>query len=215
MHEYRDFEPGSPLKSYLRVARDALFDTQRFFAAVAGSGGLLWPAHFVIASYAWGSALFALPATLRLAGEIYAGLFGSSTGVTGEPAFWLLAVVCLPVVLAVFAVCLALFTFVVALFWHPLVVLAVGKGSGFGATFRVLAYTSVIYALGSLVPFVGPLVAVFFGVVFSGIAVRAAHQTSTPRAMLAVALPWIFYLVLNLALVLYGSFVGDPPGFGR
>jgi hypothetical protein len=56
---------------------------------------------------------------------------------------------------------------------------------------------------------------VFFGVVFSGIAVRAAHQTSTPRAMLAVALPWIFYLVLNLALVPYGSFAGDPPGFGR
>jgi hypothetical protein len=48
------------------------------------------------------------------------------------------------VVLAVFAVCIALFTFVVALFWHPLVVLAVGNGSGVGATFRVLAYTLVI-----------------------------------------------------------------------
>ena len=52
MHEYRDFEPGSPLKSYLRVARDALFDAQRFFAAVAGSGGLLRPALFVVMSYA-------------------------------------------------------------------------------------------------------------------------------------------------------------------
>jgi hypothetical protein len=40
VHECRDFEPTSPLKSYLRVARDALFDTQRFFAAVAGYGGI-------------------------------------------------------------------------------------------------------------------------------------------------------------------------------
>ncbi len=150
-----------------------------------------------------------------MTGEIYAGLFGNSTGVTEEPAFWLLAVVCLPVVLAVFAVCLALFTFIVALLWHPLVVLAVGKGSGFEATFRVLAYTSVIYAFGALVPFVGHLVAVFFGVFFSGIAVRAAHQASTLRAMLAVALPWIFYLILNFALMLYGSFAGAAPVFGR
>jgi hypothetical protein len=169
----------------------------------------------VVASYVWGAALFALPATLRLAGEIYTGLFGSSTGVAGEPAFWLLAVTCMPVMLAVFAVCLALFTSVVALLWHPLVVFAVGKGSGFGATFRVLAYTSVIYAFGSLVPFVGPLVAVFFGIFFSGIAVRAAHQTSTLRAMLAVALPWLFYLILNLALVLYGSFAGVALVLGR
>jgi hypothetical protein len=32
--------------------------------------------------------------------------------------------------------------------------------------------------------------------------------------MLGVALPWIFYLVLNLALVLYGSFAGTAPVFG-
>lgn len=159
--------------------------------------------------------MFALPLTMELTDEIYVGLFGNSAGVAGEPAFWLLAVACLPVVLAVFAVCVALFTFVVALLWHPLVVLAVGKGSGFGATFRVLAYTSVIYAFGSLVPFVGPLVAVFFGVFFSGIAVRAAHQTSSLRAMLAVALPWIIYLALHLVLVLYGSFAGAAPVFGR
>lgn len=97
------------------------------------------------ASYAWGVALFALPTTLGLAGEIYAGAFGTAAGVAGEPAFWLLAVAYLPVVLAVFVVFLALLTFVVALLWHPLVVLAVGvgKGSGFGATFRVLTYTSV------------------------------------------------------------------------
>jgi hypothetical protein len=104
----------------------------------------------------------------------------------------------------VFAVCLTLLTFAVALFWQPLA-FAVGKRSDFGATFRVLAYTSVIYALGSLVPFVGPLVAVFFGVFFSGgIVVRDVHRTSTPLAMLAVALPWVLYLVLKLALVLSG-----------
>ena len=118
-------------------------------------------------------------------------------------------------VLAVFAVCIALFTFVVALFWHPLVVLAIGKGSGFGATFRGLAYTLVIYALGSLMSFVGLLVAVFFGVLFTGKAVRAAHQTSTLWARLAVALPWLFYLIFNLALVLYGSFAGVAPVLGR
>ena len=76
--------------------------------------------------------MIALPTTLELAGEIHAGLFGNSTGVAGEPAFWLLAVTCLPVVLAIFAVCLVLLTFVAALIWHPFVVVAAGKGSGFG-----------------------------------------------------------------------------------
>src|SRR5829696_1795501 len=40
------------------------------------------------------------------------------------------------------------------------VVLAVGKGSGFGTISRGLPYTPVIQALGSLVPFVGPHVVV-------------------------------------------------------
>ena len=83
MHEYRDFEPGSPLKSYLRVARDALFDTQRFFAVVVGSGGLLRPTLFVVASCAWGAALFALPTMLEVALAIYVSLFGDPKGVRG------------------------------------------------------------------------------------------------------------------------------------
>lgn len=116
--------------------------------------------------------------------------------------------------LTFFAVCLALFTLVVALFWHPLVALAVRRRSGFGATFKVLAYMSVIYAIGSLVPFVAPRRG-FFGVFLSGIAERDAHQTSTLRAMLAVALPWSFYLVLNLVFVLYGSFTSAAPILAR
>ena len=65
---------------------------------------------------------------------------------------------CLLVLLAIFAVCLALLTFVVTHLWHTLVALAVGEGSGFGATFRVPTYTSVFYTLGFFVLIVGPLV---------------------------------------------------------
>jgi hypothetical protein len=54
MHEYWDFESGPSLKSYLYVARDALFDTQRFFAEVGESGVLLRPALFVVAIRLWG-----------------------------------------------------------------------------------------------------------------------------------------------------------------
>jgi hypothetical protein len=83
VHEYRDFEPGSSLKSYLHVASEALFDTQSFFAVVVGSCGLLRPTLFLVASCAWGAALFALPTTLEVALEIYVSLFGNPKEVRG------------------------------------------------------------------------------------------------------------------------------------
>lgn len=213
MHEYRDFEPGSPLQSYRRVARNALFDSQRFFAAVAGSSRAFGPRS------SWsratpGSGVVALPTTLRLAGEIYTGLFGNSTGLRGS-----------------------------LLLATRRGVLARGVGVFRGLPRAVYVRRGALLAsvggalgrerIGLQDDLQGPglhvgdlrdwLPCAVRGSPRRGVLRRllqryggaAAHQTSTLRPMLAVALPWIFYLILNLALVLYGSFAGVAPVLGR
>jgi len=86
MHEYRDFEPGLPPKSYLRVARDAHFDSQRFFAAVAGSGRALGPA-LRGRGLRLGSALLAvaLPWIFYLVLNLALILYGSFAGIAPVP----------------------------------------------------------------------------------------------------------------------------------
>ena len=64
MHEeYRDFEPGSPLKSYLRVTHAALFNPQRFFGTFSGSRGYSQARALSGRELRLGAALFALPTT--------------------------------------------------------------------------------------------------------------------------------------------------------
>ena len=72
------------------------------------------------------------------------------------------------------------FFFVGATLWHPFVALSIGigRGSGFRETYRITAYSSVLYILGSFVPFVGPLVALVAALYGSVHGVKGAHETT-------------------------------------
>jgi hypothetical protein len=72
----------------------------------------------------------------------------------------------------------AIGVFVVAGIAHLLVRLVVGAtNAGFGATFRVAAYTSVT-SLVSWIPFVGGLLALY-GIYLAVVGIREMHDTTT------------------------------------
>jgi hypothetical protein len=85
--------------------------------------------------------------------------------------------------------------FLAALVTHVLVILVVGSGhSGFGATFRVVCYSSVTSLLGWL-PFIGWLFSLY-RLYLATVGIREMHSTSTGRALLVVLVPAILILVL-------------------
>jgi hypothetical protein len=91
----------------------------------------------------------------------------------------------------------AIGVFVVAGIAHLLVRLVVGaNNAGFGATFRVAAYTSVT-SLVSWIPFVGGLLALY-GIYLSVVGIREMHNTTTGKALVVVVLPAIVIVVLAL-----------------
>jgi hypothetical protein len=90
--------------------------------------------------------------------------------------------------------------FLTALVMHLLVILVVGSGhSGFGATFRVVAYSSVTSLLGWL-PFIGWIFSLY-RLYLATVGIRQMHSTTTGRALLVVLLPAILILILVLVVV--------------
>jgi hypothetical protein len=90
--------------------------------------------------------------------------------------------------------------FLAALVTHLLVILVVGSGhSGFGATFRIVAYSSVTSLLG-WIPFIGWIFSLY-RLYLATVGTREMHATTTGRALLVVLLPAILILVLVLVVV--------------
>ena len=104
--------------------------------------------------------------------------------------------------LVVAPIAAAVGVFVTALITHLLVVLVVGSGhSGFGATFRIVSYSSVTGLVG-WVPFIGWIFSLY-RLYLATVGIREMHGTTTGRALLVVLLPAI--LVLALVLVVVGA----------
>jgi len=92
--------------------------------------------------------------------------------------------------------------FLAALVTHLLVILVVGSGhSGFGATFRVISYSSVTSLVG-WIPFIGWIFSLY-RLYLATVGIREMHATTTGRALVVVLLPAV--LILFLVLVLVGA----------
>jgi len=90
--------------------------------------------------------------------------------------------------------------FLTALVMHLLVILVVGSGhSEFGATFRIVCYSSVTSLLGWL-PFIGGIFSLY-RLYLATIGIREMHATTTGRALLMVLLPAILIVVLVVVVV--------------
>ena len=90
--------------------------------------------------------------------------------------------------------------FLTALLTHLLVTIVVGRGhSGFGATFRIVDYSSMTSLVG-WIPFIG-WIASLYKLYLASVGIWDMHATTTGKALLVVLLPAILILVLIVTLV--------------
>jgi hypothetical protein len=184
-----DYNLHDPVNSFVDVVRRVVFQPTAFFAGLPRQGNLLNPLVF---------ALICIEISVILVGLLtFVDVPGGITwmfGVREDQGFlaFLGGLVIAPLAGTVGI-------FLTALVTHLLVVLVVGSGhSGFGSTFRIVAYSSVTGLVG-WIPFVGWL-ASLYRLYLATVGIRETHATTTGRALLVVLLPAILILVLVLVL---------------
>ena len=92
---------------------------------------------------------------------------------------------------------------------HLCLMMVGGAKQGFEATLRVIGYAQGSIAWMNVIPIIGPLVGVIWGLVIEIIGVARAHEIDTGKAALAVFLPLIACCVLFIGFfVLIGGLVG-------
>jgi hypothetical protein len=185
-----DYNLSDPVGSFVDVARRVALQPAAFFAGVPRQGSLLNPLVFALICIEISVILVGLLTFVDVPGGI-TSLFGAR-GNQGFLAF-LGGLVLAPIAGAVGVVLTALVT-------HLLVVLVVGSGhSGFGATFRIIAYSSVTSLVG-WIPFIG-WIASLYRLYLATVGIREMHRTTTGKALVVVLLPAILILVLVVVLV--------------
>jgi hypothetical protein len=187
-----DYDLSDPVGSFVDVVRRVVLQPSAFFARLPRQGSLLSPLVFALVCTEISVLLVGLLTFLDVPGGI-TWLFGAR-GNQGFLAF-LGGLVIAPIAAAVGL-------FLTALVTHLLVILVVGSGhSGFGATFRIVAYSSVT-SLVSWIPFVGWLFSLY-RLFLATVGIREMHATTTGKALLIVVLPAI--LILALVVVVVGA----------
>ena len=184
-----DYNLSDPVGSFVDVVRRVVFQPTAFFAGLPRQGSFLNPLVFALICIEISVILVGLLTFIDVPGGI-TWLFGAR-GDQGFLAF-LGGLVIAPIAGAVGI-------FLTALVTHLLVILVVGSGhSGFGSTFRIVAYSSVTSLVG-WIPFIGWL-ASLYRLYLATVGIREMHATTTGRALLVVLLPAILILVLVVVL---------------
>jgi hypothetical protein len=185
-----DYALSDPVNSFVDVVRRVAFQPAAFFSGLPRQGSLLNPLVFALICIEVSVILVGLLTFIDVPGGI-TSLFGAR-GNQGVLAF-LVGLVLAPIAGTIGV-------FVTALVTHLLVIIVVGPGhSGFGATFRIVAYSSVTSLVG-WIPFIG-WIASLYRLYLATVGIREMHGTTTGRALLVVLLPAILILVLVVVLV--------------
>ena len=97
-----------------------------------------------------------------------------------------------------------------ALVLHVCLWLVRGAKEELGATFKVVCYASSA-DLWSIVPLFGWLISTIWGIYILVIGLREVHHTTTGKAVLAVFLPLIvFIILLIIGIAIVYHFIGGP-----
>jgi hypothetical protein len=184
-----DYNLSDPVNSFVDVVRRVVFQPAAFFAGLPRQGSLLNPLVFALICIEISVILVGLLTFIDVPGGI-TSLFGAR-GNQGLFAF-VGGLVLAPIAGAVGV-------FLTALVTHLLVMVVVGSGhTGFGATFRIIAYSSVT-SLAGWIPFIG-WIASLYRLYLATVGIREMHATTTGKALLVVLLPAILILVLVVVL---------------
>lgn len=184
-----DYDLSNPLESFADVVRRVVLQPVGFFAGLPRRGSLLNPLVFALICTEIAAIVGGILSLAGVGGAFVTG-YGFQAPENQGLGEFVGSVVFAPIGGAIGV-------FVVAGIAHLLVRLVVGaNNAGFGATFRVAAYTSVT-SLVSWIPFVGGLLALY-GIYLSVVGIREMHNTTTGKALVVVVLPAIVIVVLAL-----------------
>jgi hypothetical protein len=184
-----DYDLSNPLESFADVVRRVVLQPVGFFAGLPRRGSLLNPLVFALICTEIAAIVGGILSLAGVGGAFVTG-YGFQAPENQGLGEFVGSVVFAPIGGAIGV-------FVVAGIAHLLVRLVVGaNNAGFGATFRVAAYTSVT-SLVSWIPFVGGLLALY-GIYLSVVGIREVHNTTTGKALVVVVLPAIVIVVLAL-----------------
>lgn len=91
---------------------------------------------------------------------------------------------------------------------HLFLMLFQSASRGFEGTFRAVCYGSAPMIL-SLLPFIGPVIGGFWGLVTTIIAYKCIHQATYPRVVAAILAPIFLFLLLAVFAVFIASKFGE------
>jgi hypothetical protein len=189
-----EFELSNPLDSFVDVTRRVVLQPARFFSGLSRSGSLLDPLVFALVCVVISAILSAV---LVLTGVQQNPGFNPNPQ-NAIPSVFAPGSALLGIVFAPIGGAIGLF--IAAAIQQLLVRLFVGENnSGFGATFRVAAYTQVT-SLVNWIPILGPLLALY-GLYLSILGIREVHETTTGKAALVVLIPFAVVLVVALIVL--------------
>jgi hypothetical protein len=185
-----EFTYQDPVQSFISTVQRVVTQPADFFRGILRQGDYLNPLIFAIICYE----VF----------TILAGLF-SLAGISGQQGFggFIISLILAPIGAAIGL-------FIGAGIIHLLVMVIVGsRNSGYEATFRVAAYSTVVN-LVSWIPFI-VWIASLYGIYLAIVGIREVHNTTTGKAALVVLIPAAVILLLVLILV---ALIGAALFFG-
>jgi hypothetical protein len=184
-----EFNYQDPVQSFISTAQSVAFRPVDFFRGLRRQGDFINPL------------IFALICVLVSA--VLGGLIGilfniglSNQGVAGAIGWFFIGII-----RALISVLIGLF--VGAGIWHLLVMLFLRpRHEGYEATFRVAAYSTVVY-LVSWIPILGWILGLY-GIYLGVVGIREVHGTTTGKAALVVLIPIavVAFLVLLIVVAL-------------
>jgi hypothetical protein len=182
-----EFNLQDPVGSFIRTVQNVVINPIGFFRGIPKQGNFVNPLVFalicaVISGILGGIVNFLIGLAFSSGNQGVASAFLSLIG---------------NIILTPIGVAIGLF--IGAGIYHLLVLLLVRpSNAGFEATFRVVAYASVIQ-LVSWIPIVG-IIAGLYAVVLSVLGIREVHNTTTGKALLVVLIPVAVLLLIALII---------------
>jgi hypothetical protein len=183
-----DFNLSDPVQSFINTVRNVAFRPVDFFRGIPRRGDFLNPLAFALICVIVSSLLGGLIGFVVNLGFTDQGVVGAFVGFI------------FGIIRSLISAAIGLF--IGAIIWWLLSLLfARPNNTGYEATFRVAAYSSVVY-LVSWIPVLGWIVGGIYGIYLGVVGIREVHGTTTGRAALVVLVPIV--VIGGLALLIFG-----------
>lgn len=183
-----EFRYTDPVQSFIATVQAVVLRPAEFFRGILRRGDFLNPLIFALICVLVSAVLGGIIGFLFSIGVADQGVIGAFFGFIFSIIRSLIGV--------------AIVLFIGAGIWHLLVVLFVKPtNSGYEATFRVAAYSAVVY-LVSWIPVIGWILSLY-GIYLGIVGIREVHGTTTGKAALVVLIPIV--VIGGLLLLIFGA----------